>query len=245
MFLPPNCTAILQPMDQNVIQAIKIHYRKTLLLQVVSAGDDISATLKNLNLKDVIYALEEAWQSVSSNLISKSWKNLWPNHLQEVSSSINDNEDNSYDDEDLIPLATFLKGNPPDENGKEKDLAIMTGLLNSLSKGGNLTTSEVRIWAIDNNDEKQNITLTDDEIVMEVVEQKEEENDEICPQEGSTPHNTALASFNICIQWALENDIPMNQILLLRQMREKAMKLYINKSNILKQKSIKDFFLKE
>ncbi|KAK9686850.1 hypothetical protein QE152_g36896 [Popillia japonica] len=162
-----------------------------------------------------------------------------------VFSSINDNEDNSYDDDDLIPLATFLKGNPPDENGKEKDLAIMTGLLNSLSKGGNLTKSEVRIWAIDNNGEKQDITLTDDEIVMEVVEQKEEENDEICPQEGPTPHNTALASFNICIQWALENDIPMNQILLLMQIGEKAMKLYINKLNILKQKSIKDFFLKE
>lgn len=30
MFLPPNCTPLIQPMDQHVIQAIKLHYRKNL-----------------------------------------------------------------------------------------------------------------------------------------------------------------------------------------------------------------------
>jgi hypothetical protein len=244
MFLPPNCTPILQPMDQNVIQAIKLHYRKTLLLQVVSAENDISETLKKLNLKDVVYSLEEAWQSVSVNLITKSWKNLWPNRFQDAS-FINDNQDNSYDEEDLLPLSTLLRGNRPDENTKENELAIMTGLLNNLSKGGNLTRNEVRIWAIDNEDEKQDITFTDDEIVAEVVEQNEPEEDEPDTEEGSTLHSTALAGFNICIQWATENGIPLNQILLLRQMREKAMKLHINKSNIFKQTSIKDFFLNE
>jgi hypothetical protein len=231
-------------MDQNVIQAIKLHYRKTLLLQVVSAENDISETLKKLNLKDVVYSLEEAWQSVSVNLITKSWKNLWPNRFQDAS-FINDNQDNSYDEEDLLPLSTLLRGNRPDENTKENELAIMTGLLNNLSKGGNLTRNEVRIWAIDNEDEKQDITFTDDEIVAEVVEQNEPEEDEPDTEEGSTLHSTALAGFNICIQWATENGIPLNQILLLRQMREKAMKLHINKSNIFKQTSIKDFFLNE
>ena len=36
IFLPPNVTPLLQPIDQNVIQAIKLHYRKNLLKRIVA-----------------------------------------------------------------------------------------------------------------------------------------------------------------------------------------------------------------
>lgn len=34
LYMPSNCTALIQPMDQNVIQNIKVNYKKKLLLQV-------------------------------------------------------------------------------------------------------------------------------------------------------------------------------------------------------------------
>ncbi|GBN91253.1 hypothetical protein AVEN_172873-1 [Araneus ventricosus] len=36
MFLPPNTTALIQPVDQNVIQNIKLGYRKLLLTNILN-----------------------------------------------------------------------------------------------------------------------------------------------------------------------------------------------------------------
>ncbi|XP_066152124.1 tigger transposable element-derived protein 4-like [Euwallacea fornicatus] len=40
VFLPPNITATLQPMDQGVIRSLKVYYRQQLLLKLVCAADD-------------------------------------------------------------------------------------------------------------------------------------------------------------------------------------------------------------
>jgi hypothetical protein len=44
LFLPPNCTPLIQPMDQHVIQNIKMHYRKSLLLNVITGEEKIFPT---------------------------------------------------------------------------------------------------------------------------------------------------------------------------------------------------------
>lgn len=55
MFLPPNVTPLEQPIDQNVNQAVKLHYKKGLLKRIIaSEGADISAELNLVNLKGVI-----------------------------------------------------------------------------------------------------------------------------------------------------------------------------------------------
>ncbi|CAG4959888.1 unnamed protein product [Parnassius apollo] len=53
MYIPPTSPALIQPMDQNVIQNIKINYKKKLLLQVFGQQDadpecSVSEVLKNL-----------------------------------------------------------------------------------------------------------------------------------------------------------------------------------------------------
>ncbi|GBN85312.1 hypothetical protein AVEN_162484-1 [Araneus ventricosus] len=84
VFLPPNMTALIQPMDQNVIQNIKLGYRKLLLMNILYDpvhNENFEKTLKNVNLKEVVSSLANCWASVSTLLINKSWKNLLPNFI--------------------------------------------------------------------------------------------------------------------------------------------------------------------
>ena len=46
VFLPPNVTSVVQPLDQGIIASFKIQYKKKLLRWVLSQHDD--ATLKDL-----------------------------------------------------------------------------------------------------------------------------------------------------------------------------------------------------
>lgn len=94
MFLPPNVTPLVHPMSQNVIQAIKLHYRKCLLKRIVSCeSGDISAELKTNNLKDVI-ELAKAWENVRPELIQKSWSKLIEQQVD------------GWDEEDIICAET-------------------------------------------------------------------------------------------------------------------------------------------
>lgn len=99
MYMPPNCTPLMQPMDQHVIQAVKLYYRKKLLKKIVDSETAIITSLKNINLKDVVYSLAEAWHRVSNELIRKSWKRLLP-QLEATASD---------DEEDTIPLSLLAK----------------------------------------------------------------------------------------------------------------------------------------
>jgi hypothetical protein len=56
-FLPPNVTAILQPMDQGVVKNLKRNYRKYLLqylLNEQNGGGALLESIKKINLKEVI-----------------------------------------------------------------------------------------------------------------------------------------------------------------------------------------------
>ena len=79
-FLPPNVTALLQPMDQGVLENIKRVYRRQLLTKLIEGEgeDDVISLLKSVNIKDVIYMIASAWDQVREIAIKLSWKKLWP-----------------------------------------------------------------------------------------------------------------------------------------------------------------------
>ncbi|GFT71823.1 DDE-1 domain-containing protein [Trichonephila clavipes] len=67
MFLPPNVTALEQPMDQCIIENLKRIYRKQDLRRLLLAENDeesVAAFAEKLNMKDVCYMLAEAWDSL-------------------------------------------------------------------------------------------------------------------------------------------------------------------------------------
>jgi hypothetical protein len=98
MFLPPNCTPLLQSTDQNVIHFVKSQYKKSLLCSVISQNDDIIQCLKRTNLKDAVVNLAHAWQNMPPKTILSSWKKLWPSHpLSSCSSELTGPEESEND----------------------------------------------------------------------------------------------------------------------------------------------------
>lgn len=75
LFLPPNSTAIAQPMDQSVILPLKVRYRAKLLQQLI-LSDDWVQKLKQFNLYDATKLISESWEDLETSVIVKSWKPL-------------------------------------------------------------------------------------------------------------------------------------------------------------------------
>ena len=76
LFFPPNTTAKSQPMDQGIIQAMKLKYRKR-QLQFMIAQMDKDTTLsgpeilKKITVLESIYWIDRSWKEVESSTVQK------------------------------------------------------------------------------------------------------------------------------------------------------------------------------
>ncbi|KAI6652943.1 Tigger transposable element-derived protein 6 [Oopsacas minuta] len=73
-FFPANCTSQLQPMDQGIIQSMKLSYRKILLMDVLSrveSCDSGQGLIKSITVKHALYWAAQAWENVKSETIQK------------------------------------------------------------------------------------------------------------------------------------------------------------------------------
>ena len=78
VYLPPNTTSWLQPMDAGIIQAVKMTYRKKLakhLLFKVDQCNSASDLAMQVNVLDAILRLKANWDSVSTSTITKCFVN--------------------------------------------------------------------------------------------------------------------------------------------------------------------------
>ena len=73
-YLPPNVTALIQPMDQGVIATVKRNYRSSILRKFIEEGNDLKTFFKGLSVLDAIYKTAAAWDKVKPTTMRKSWK---------------------------------------------------------------------------------------------------------------------------------------------------------------------------
>ncbi|GBO09395.1 Jerky -like [Araneus ventricosus] len=136
----PNTTDLIQPMDQNVIQNIKLGYRKLLLKNILNdpvQNENLEKTPKNVNVKNFVFSFTNCWASVSTLLINKSCKNL-----------ISDFVDSEVE-----------------ENVQTEEIQLES-LINQLQSTKPMSNTEALQWAAEADDSlARNEILTDDEII--------------------------------------------------------------------------------
>nr|XP_016847311.1 PREDICTED: jerky protein homolog-like isoform X1 [Anolis carolinensis] len=109
MFLPPNATAICQPMDQGILDTLKRNYCRKLLstmIEEIEEGQDITEKLKRINVKEVAYWAARAWTDVRAPTIARSWMKL----LGEDKDEIMERESTDETEEGILPLVHRIPG---------------------------------------------------------------------------------------------------------------------------------------
>uniref|UniRef100_UPI00358DF661 tigger transposable element-derived protein 1-like isoform X2 n=1 Tax=Myxine glutinosa TaxID=7769 RepID=UPI00358DF661 len=83
VFLPPNTTSLIQPMNQGVIAAFKAYYLKRTMKQIISETDgDNKPTIKEFwqefNIRKALENIKDSWAELSASTMSGVWRNVWP-----------------------------------------------------------------------------------------------------------------------------------------------------------------------
>lgn len=217
MFLPPNCTAVIQPLDQNLIQNIKVSYRKRILNYIMlHEGEGIPTLLKQYNLKDAVDNLDQSWRAITSKNIKKSWSSLCP-EITELEAS----------DDENIPLSELQKKLRP---LSQEDLEELTECLKVIDPENNLNSEDITKWAL--GDKEIVIDLTEEELIQDALGINTE-NIEEAPESDENiekvKHTDAVNAFSLAIRWTEENNLPIEDVLLLKRLKEKAFDMATSK----------------
>ena len=135
IFLPPNTTSILQPMDQGVIVSFKTYYLRCTFAKIVKENEDEKISFQDLwkkyNIYSAIKNIADSWADVKQSNMKGVWKNLCPqffvNNIDDLNDPIPDAK------QDVIRLAKQLKLNVSEddiENLMECPLEGDDGVLN-------------------------------------------------------------------------------------------------------------------
>lgn len=82
LFLPPNVTSVLQPMDQAIIATFKRHYRRNLLEKLIGSVDkdgnpNPDGFMKEFKLISALDYFRIAWANVTTASLRNGWKTLF------------------------------------------------------------------------------------------------------------------------------------------------------------------------
>lgn len=91
MFLPPNTTSIVQPMDQGVIAAFKAYYLRCTFSQLINAVDNqqipIKEFWKTYDIMNAVTNIDQAWKAVSQHCLNAVWKTVWADAVENLEQS--------------------------------------------------------------------------------------------------------------------------------------------------------------
>lgn len=73
VYLPPNTSSKLQPMDQGIIRNLKHHYRRRAITRIIN-NIEMSKPKKDMNLLDAIHILQKSWEDVKPETIANCFR---------------------------------------------------------------------------------------------------------------------------------------------------------------------------
>lgn len=73
VYLPPNTTSKLQPMDQGVIKNLKHYYRKRAVSRIIR-NIEANNPVNDMNLLDAIHILQKSWEDVKPETIANCFR---------------------------------------------------------------------------------------------------------------------------------------------------------------------------
>ncbi|XP_066137377.1 jerky protein homolog-like [Euwallacea fornicatus] len=218
MYMPPNVTSIIQPMDQNIIRLTKLYYRKFLLSSVLSKNpQNISDALKKVTLREAVTDLHMAWSELNQETIAKCWNKLF---------STND-EDN---EEENVPLSVIRERllSSVDSIVNSASLDVVN-LLKVVNPNTVCTSADINIW----NEDKLTNDATKDE-------NSENDEDDSIEAKSLVTDAQAVHIFNEALDWAERKEVSYADILVLRKLRAQALEDNANRK--FTQTKIADYF---
>ncbi|KAB0790382.1 hypothetical protein PPYR_15246 [Photinus pyralis] len=205
MFMPPNVTPLIQPMDQNVLRLTKLYYRKSLLSSVVSKGEGVAEALKTITLKDAIIHLHKAWWKLDPLMITKCWNPI-----------LGKNED-----QDNIPLATLRKTWTNETEKLNNDTICLLEAI----EPAEYTQQDVEEWnkdVIDNDGLESEDSADSENSDCEVIS----------TEEKKISHVEVLEALKAVSQWSIQNLVDVSDMVALKKIEEKAVMLNITQNKI-------------
>lgn len=232
MFLPPNTTSVLQPMDQGILETLKKHYKKQLLRHLIIENDSSSLpvpeVLKKLTIKDAVYWSAHSWEEITPLTLSKAWKKLLCS--------------------DSSAEASGTKSSSTESSLQSSTAAVDTENFDDLFqelgyKEGDQDWVSPQEWLDEDAFDPGYQLMTDEEIIADTLNENivDDSDDEAEAISSVTPAQ-ACSAFDTVLEWLeSEGGVDSSHLLLIKKWRNIAAMKHLQK---LKQTKIHSFFKK-
>ncbi|CAH2327285.1 tigger transposable element-derived 1-like [Pelobates cultripes] len=89
LFLPPNTTSLIQPMEQGMIATFKAYYLRRTFHQLIEHKDreDKQSILdfwKQYHIMNAVSNIDFSWKEVTQQCLKAVWKKIWPERCEDV-----------------------------------------------------------------------------------------------------------------------------------------------------------------
>lgn len=215
IFLPPNVTSLLQPMDQSVIETMKRHYRRQLLRKLLVEGEDEECVLSNrkkINLKDCAYMVAEAWSLVKSVTLRRAW-----NKLKGTSTE---------DEKEKEKAEKEAQENEKETDEDDLSLEELRNILLKIPGCSEVSAQDVGEWVMCDSSDPGYQILSDDELIENVREESVEEEDDVNVEDEADmgpSASEAFAGLETALRWMeRQPECDHMQLLTVKRMRDLA-----------------------
>lgn len=180
VYLPPNVTSLIQPMDQGVIEKLKRVYRKNFLREFLlteNSKQTVPEFLKDWNILKCLAYAAKAWESLTTDNLRNAWNKLFSQNVM-----------------NRTRFNASLQG-------EIVDVATITQLAQQSTHMPNITESETVEWLSEDTTDHGWRLLSDEEILFPEAETIEQTNDLEQEDESDCTAEEALRAFDKYQSW--------------------------------------------